>query len=283
MLRQTVELPRSTKRLISICADSVMIPLALWAALSLKAGQPAFSLADWPAYLAVVAISIPIFVRLGLYRAVIRFLGHKAVFAVALAVALSGVFLAILGAALKLPALSLERRDHLFLPRAALCRGLALRGALLPAHPLHSADRGASGHLRGGRRRRALVHRPVDHPRIRSGGLHRRQQEPARPDGQRHQGLPAGRAAGADQEPQHRPDSAGAAVSDPPPPARDLERARALGRARANRPGIRAAGDRQGERRATFAKSTCATFWAAIRSRRRRVCSMPASATEWSW
>ena len=64
-----------------------MMPLALWAALSLKAGSPAFSLADWPAYVAVVAVSIPIFVRLGLYRAVIRFLGHQAVFAVAFAVA----------------------------------------------------------------------------------------------------------------------------------------------------------------------------------------------------
>ena len=56
------------------------MPLALWAAMSLKAGQPMLNPADWPAYVAVVAISIPIFVRFGLYRAVIRFLGHKAVF-----------------------------------------------------------------------------------------------------------------------------------------------------------------------------------------------------------
>ncbi len=107
-LRRAVELPRSTKRLISVCADTIMIPLALWSAMSLKAGRPVLDLADWPAYLAVVAISLPIFVRFGLYRAVVRFLGHKAVFAVALAVALSGVLLSILGAALKLPALSVS-------------------------------------------------------------------------------------------------------------------------------------------------------------------------------
>jgi FlaA1/EpsC-like NDP-sugar epimerase len=104
--RQTVELPRPLKRVIAIFADSVMMPLALWAALGLKTGTPAFSLTDWPAYLAVVAISIPIFVRMGLYRAVIRFLGHKAVFAVAFAVLLSGVILGALGFSLKIAALS---------------------------------------------------------------------------------------------------------------------------------------------------------------------------------
>jgi len=83
-----------------------MMPLALWAALSLKTGNASFSMTDWPAYAAVVAASIPIFVRLGLYRAVIRFLGHKAVIAVAFAVLLSGVLLVVLGFALKIPALT---------------------------------------------------------------------------------------------------------------------------------------------------------------------------------
>jgi FlaA1/EpsC-like NDP-sugar epimerase len=83
-----------------------MMPMTLWVAVSLKAGHPSFSPSDWPAYVAVVAFSIPIFVRLGLYRAVIRFLGHQAVFAVAFAIALSGLLLGLLGLALKLPALS---------------------------------------------------------------------------------------------------------------------------------------------------------------------------------
>jgi FlaA1/EpsC-like NDP-sugar epimerase len=104
--RQTVELPGPTKRFIALCADAVMMPLMLWAALGLKQGFPTIAVSDWPAYVAVVAISIPIFVRLGLYRAVIRFLGYQAVFAVAFAVALSGVMLGILGFAFKMPLLS---------------------------------------------------------------------------------------------------------------------------------------------------------------------------------
>ena len=104
--RQTVELPRSTKRIIAIFADAMMMPLMLWMTSGLKQGHPTFEISDWPAYLAVVAVSIPIFVRLGLYRAVIRFLGYKAVFAVAFAMALSGVLLGILGFALKIPLLT---------------------------------------------------------------------------------------------------------------------------------------------------------------------------------
>jgi FlaA1/EpsC-like NDP-sugar epimerase len=89
-----------------MCTDAVMLPLALWTAMTLKAGDPLFHVADWPAYLAVVAVSIPIFVRVGLYRAVIRFIGHKAVFAVTFGVVLNGILLTLLGAWLHLPALS---------------------------------------------------------------------------------------------------------------------------------------------------------------------------------
>jgi FlaA1/EpsC-like NDP-sugar epimerase len=104
--RKTVELPRRLKRLISVCTDCLMIPFALWTAISLKAGHPDFNVSDWPAFVAVIAVSLPIFVRAGLYRAVIRFLGHKAVFAVAMSVALSAVILGLVGTLLQIPALT---------------------------------------------------------------------------------------------------------------------------------------------------------------------------------
>jgi FlaA1/EpsC-like NDP-sugar epimerase len=104
--RKTVELPRPLKRLISICTDCLMIPLALWTAISLKAGYPVFDWKEWPAFVAVIAVSLPIFVRAGLYRAVIRFLGHQAVFAVALAIAVSAVILGIAGEVLHVASLA---------------------------------------------------------------------------------------------------------------------------------------------------------------------------------
>ena len=140
LARKTVELPRRLKRLISVCTDCLMIPLALWTAISLKIGQPESNLADWPAFLAVIAVSIPIFIRAGLYRAVIRFLGHKAIFAVALSVTISAVVLGIAGMLFQIPVLTLERCGDLFRCRAALCRRIAFRGSLLPAAPLPHAD-----------------------------------------------------------------------------------------------------------------------------------------------
>jgi hypothetical protein len=55
--RKTVELPRRLKRLISVCTDCLMIPLALWTAISLKIGQAESNLSDWPAFLLVIAVS----------------------------------------------------------------------------------------------------------------------------------------------------------------------------------------------------------------------------------
>jgi FlaA1/EpsC-like NDP-sugar epimerase len=104
--RKTVELPRPLKRLISICTDCLMIPLALWTAISLKAGYPVFDWKEWPAFVAVTVVSLPIFMRAGLYRAVIRFLGHQAIFAVALAVAVSAVILGIAGELLNVASLA---------------------------------------------------------------------------------------------------------------------------------------------------------------------------------
>lgn len=106
LVRHAVELPRPTKRLISILTDAVMMAMTLWVAYSLKVGHPAIVAPDWLAYIAVIAVSIPIFARMGLYRAVIRYLGHKAVFAVAFSVILSGMVLAALGALLRIDALS---------------------------------------------------------------------------------------------------------------------------------------------------------------------------------
>ena len=104
--RKTVELPRRLKRFISVCTDCLMIPLALWTAISLKIGHPETNPSDWPAFAAVIGVSIPIFVRAGLYRAVIRFLGHKAIFSVAISVVLSALTLRLVGELLQVQVLN---------------------------------------------------------------------------------------------------------------------------------------------------------------------------------
>jgi FlaA1/EpsC-like NDP-sugar epimerase len=84
------ELPRSTKRVVMVVADVVMIPLALYTAITLRLGTFDHDIGDrgW-LYLVVVLTSLPVFARLGLYRAVIRYIGGKAVLAVLAGVTLS--------------------------------------------------------------------------------------------------------------------------------------------------------------------------------------------------
>lgn len=68
-------LPRPVKRLIMFGSDLIMLPLALWGALSLKLGEmaPIGPRRDLFIFAAVAALSI--FALLGLYRAIIRFVG----------------------------------------------------------------------------------------------------------------------------------------------------------------------------------------------------------------
>jgi FlaA1/EpsC-like NDP-sugar epimerase len=66
-----------------LAADLVMIPLALWVAYALRLGSwmPELNDGIWLLLLAPL-LSIPVFIRLGLYRSVIRFLGNEALVAV---------------------------------------------------------------------------------------------------------------------------------------------------------------------------------------------------------
>lgn len=90
-------LPRQQKRLIMLLADAVAIPLALWAALILKFDRLDPFIERTAAYfLVALSASLVTFSMLGLYRAVIRFMGPRAmltvVTGVTLAVAIVVVF-----------------------------------------------------------------------------------------------------------------------------------------------------------------------------------------------
>jgi FlaA1/EpsC-like NDP-sugar epimerase len=96
-----IRLPRSRKRAIMLLSDAVFVPAALWSALALKLeGLPdGLGASPW-LYIAALFTSIPIFVRLGLYRAVVRFIGAQAIVAVTVGVTASVVVLAVVNALL---------------------------------------------------------------------------------------------------------------------------------------------------------------------------------------
>jgi len=90
-------LPRSLKRFVLAAADVAAIWLALWSTESLLGEAPRF---EGPAlYLVLPALTLPIFWRLGLYRAVVRYVGVRAVSPAVAGIALSTLLLWLAGIA----------------------------------------------------------------------------------------------------------------------------------------------------------------------------------------
>jgi len=87
---------RKVKRVISICVDAVAVSVALWLAFSLRLGEfylpPLQQL--WIFALAP-AIAVPIFIKSGLYRAIIRYIGIDALWAISRAVILFTLIFAV--------------------------------------------------------------------------------------------------------------------------------------------------------------------------------------------
>src|ERR1700747_1651382 len=89
-------LPRETQRLLMVIRDASAIPTALWAALVLKFDTLDPEIERTLAYfLVATASALLLFSVLGLYRAVIRFMGPKAVVTVIAGVTFSVLALAI--------------------------------------------------------------------------------------------------------------------------------------------------------------------------------------------
>ena len=99
MINSIISLTRRTKQLITILVDSVFLVLILLFSFSLRLGHW-----YWPedANLLLAIFSAPliaflIFVKFGLYRAIIRFIGFKAVWAIVQAVSIYAVIWGVIG------------------------------------------------------------------------------------------------------------------------------------------------------------------------------------------
>lgn len=94
IIKKFLSLPRRQKQFISMAVDTVLLAFAFWSALALRfeTFSPELSVYFWQLIVAPF-LAIPIFVRLGLYRAVIRFMEDRVVFVVAGGVTLSVLLL----------------------------------------------------------------------------------------------------------------------------------------------------------------------------------------------
>ncbi|WP_444677358.1 hypothetical protein [Halomonas sp. E19] len=105
LLKTLFDLPRSRKRVIQIIADTFLIVLSFLTAMLLRLDSLAF-IGDpsvWLALPIMVPVSLYLFIRLGFYRAIIRYLGLKAFQAILAGVAASALTLGLVSSLLSLP------------------------------------------------------------------------------------------------------------------------------------------------------------------------------------
>ncbi|MBV1904961.1 MAG: polysaccharide biosynthesis protein [Pseudomonadales bacterium] len=77
------ELSRRRKQSIALIADLIMLPVALWSAIALRLGEWSPEVAQfWPAFVVSALITIPVFIKLGLYRQIVRYMGNHAMLSV---------------------------------------------------------------------------------------------------------------------------------------------------------------------------------------------------------
>lgn len=90
-------LPRGRMQCGLLLFDALVIPFLLWVSFSLRLQTPYIvPSSQWILFAAAPVISIPVFVRLGLYRAVIRYLGQKALWTIVQSVTLTTIIWAVL-------------------------------------------------------------------------------------------------------------------------------------------------------------------------------------------
>lgn len=91
-----VGLPRRNKRLIQVATDITVVWAALWLAFIVRLGidEMATPFRDhlW-LFVAAPVVAIPLFIRFGMYRAVMRYFGNDALIAIFKAVTLSALIL----------------------------------------------------------------------------------------------------------------------------------------------------------------------------------------------
>lgn len=96
MFNFLLEAPRSTKRLITLTYDSLIIPIAIYGALALRHGELLIPIStELLSTITLTTIStLIVFIRTGQYRAVIRYMAGRAFSSLALGISISTLFFA---------------------------------------------------------------------------------------------------------------------------------------------------------------------------------------------
>lgn len=97
MLNYLISLPRPIKRIITLSIDVVLLLCAFWFAFWVRIDSmtPVYSTEHWLFILSIILVTLAIFVKLGLYRAVIRYITAKILLVVTMGMVISSILLII--------------------------------------------------------------------------------------------------------------------------------------------------------------------------------------------
>jgi len=95
MYKKLSESSRNIKKALLVAVDIIALPAALWAGYALRLGElwPKNIENAWWLFIAAPLVAVPIFVRMGLYRAVLRYVGSKALITIVKAVTITTLVL----------------------------------------------------------------------------------------------------------------------------------------------------------------------------------------------
>ena len=95
MYKKLSAFSRNTKRALLVVIDFIALPVALWAGYALRLGEwwPQGITNAWWLFIVAPLVAVPIFIRMGLYRAVLRYVGGTALITIAKAVSITTLIL----------------------------------------------------------------------------------------------------------------------------------------------------------------------------------------------
>jgi len=103
MFKSFLGLPRLQKRLVSVSVDAVALSFALWASFALRLDQSLWVPNQGQLLVSALTVvfTLGVFVRLGLYRAVVRYMSDRAFLTIIMGVGASALLLIVLGYSLQ--------------------------------------------------------------------------------------------------------------------------------------------------------------------------------------
>ena len=95
MFKKINKLSRNKRKALLVAFDCIALPLSVWAGFALRLGElwPEDIEHGWWLFVAAPVVAVPIFIQMGLYRAILQYVGSKALITIIKAITITTLIL----------------------------------------------------------------------------------------------------------------------------------------------------------------------------------------------